>query len=251
MKREGTERTLVLVKALPHASQHGETVCCAGVTEKREWRRQYPIRFRTLASKFQRWDWVEYNWRMPTGDLRPESRRVQEETIQTVGKMKASERSRFIKPLILPSTDDAAAQGKTLTLIRPLRPKLSSSRKSEEELDAERRAYHLVASQQSLFDEELSELEPCPYTFKYTYETADGKSHSAVCGDWETAATYFRFAKQFGSEAALDRLSEIFGKEYPYKGMLFAMGTHSRRANQWLLVGVIRADEVSQLEFDV
>ena len=80
MESSGHERVLVLVKALPHVGdRHGETVCCAGVTETGEWRRQFPVHFRTLEEKFRRWQWIDYDWRKPKDDQRPESRRVQED----------------------------------------------------------------------------------------------------------------------------------------------------------------------------
>ena len=31
---------------------------------------------------------------------------------------------------------------------------------------------------------------PCPYRFKYDYETKDGK-RTGTCQDWETEATFF------------------------------------------------------------
>ena len=42
-------------------------------------------------------------------------------------------------------------------------------------------------------------------------------------------------------------MEETFGEDYPRKGMAFEMGTHSRRPDQWLLVGVLRLDRPEQL----
>jgi hypothetical protein len=39
----------------------------------------------------------------------------------------------------------------------------------------------------------------------------------------------------------------VFGEEYPAKGMLLAMGTHSQYPDTWLINGVIRLDDVKQL----
>ena len=49
---------IILVKALPQPSkQHGETVCCAGVTAQGQWKRLFPVRYRHLGgdSSFGRW----------------------------------------------------------------------------------------------------------------------------------------------------------------------------------------------------
>lgn len=99
---KGRDKVLVLVKALPHAgSVHGETVCCAGVTIDRQWRRLFPIHFRSLRdNKFARWQWIEYEWRKPDKDARPESRRVQEETIALGSVMPTAERAPFLKKII-------------------------------------------------------------------------------------------------------------------------------------------------------
>jgi hypothetical protein len=117
--RRGRERVLILVKALPHVGhRHGETVCCAGVTVDGEWRRQYPIHFRRLRdNQFARWQWIEYDWIAPgPDDRRRESRRVQEDTIRVGDVMPERERAGFLDPLIIGSTDEAAAKGMSLTL---------------------------------------------------------------------------------------------------------------------------------------
>lgn len=237
----------MLVKALPHVGQkQGETVCCAGVTQDGRWVRQFPIHFRRLKEKFGRWNWIEYEWRPAKDDPRPESQRVQEDTIEIVAEMPARERAGFLAPLILPSTDEAARRGRTLTLIRPRDVRFSWSRKSADEVAKERMAYAAAASQGSFFDEDLEALTPCPYFFRFHYTTEDGKGHVATCDDWESAATYFKYASGGDDEAGLRRLADMYGGRYVEKGMVFAMGTHSLYPKTWLLVGVIRLDESPQ-----
>ena len=67
-----------------------------------------------------------------------------------------------------------------------------------------------------------------------------------TCEDWETAATFYKWERSLGATAALDQMGVVFNEEYPAKGMAFAMGTHSRHPDQWLLVGVLRLDPVPQ-----
>ncbi len=245
----GREKVLVLVKALPHVGKrHGETVCCAGVTATGEWRRQYPIHFRRLDNQFRRWEWIEYDWVAPTGeDRRPESRRVQEDSIRTAGQMAKGERAAFLNRIVVSSTEAAAAQGRSLALIRPRNVQFAWKKKNETEIASARSAYANAARQLSFFDKELAALEPCPYAFTFRYDTEDGKSHRATCDDWETSATFYRFERARGADAALEAMEDTFGKRYPEKGMVFAMGTHSRYPDVWLLVGVLRLDEISQL----
>lgn len=240
----------MLVKALPHVGeQHGETVCCAGVTENLEWRRQFPVKFRELDDdKFNRWDWVEYDWRLPgQNDRRPESRRVQEGTFRVIGKMTdKTERTNFLNKLIVPNTQEASRLNNTLALIRPINPRFRFKRKTEKKIQSEQDAYDQAVAQLSFFGTEREALTPCPFEFKYEYETEDGKPHSNLCGDWETSATFFKWRKTYGEERALKDLVDTFGNKYPDNGVTFAMGTHSRYPDVWLLVGVIRLDKTQQ-----
>ena len=57
-------------------------------------------------------------------------------------------------------------------------------------------AYEQAARQLSFLDAELAALSPCPYAFKIDRETEVGKPHKATCGDWETAAMFYRFEKK-------------------------------------------------------
>jgi hypothetical protein len=241
-----SERVLVLVKALPHPGKsHAETVCCAGVTIDGAWRRQYPIHFRQLKDRFQRWQWIEYEYVVPKDDKRPESRRVQEDTLQVSDDMPERERAPFLDRIIMPSTKAAAAKKMTLALIRPQSPRFHWAKKTAEQVLEERRANEAAARQLSIFDNEIATLEPCPYEFLFDYVSADGK-HTGTCADWETAAMFWKWSKEFGEEETLKRMGKVFGEVYPAKGMVFAMGTHSLYPDTWLLVGVIRLDVLKQ-----
>ncbi|WP_157693391.1 hypothetical protein [Granulibacter bethesdensis] len=232
--------------------RRGETVCCAGVTRNREWRRQYPIHFRRLQGEeqFKRWQWIEYDWIAPgNDDQRRESRRVQEDTIKVGTSILKRERAAFLEPLITRSTTEAAAQGQSLTLIRPVESRFHWKEKTQCEITAERQAYEAAARQTSFLDPDLKALNPCPYAFHFDWKDANGASHKSTCDDWETAAMFYRREKAVGAEGALAEMSQAFNEQYPQSGMVFALGTHSRRAEQWLLVGVIRLDEQEQADF--
>jgi hypothetical protein len=238
----------VLVKALPHVGQrHGETVCCAGVTIEGKWRRQYPIHFRRLKDQFSRWQWIEYDWISPGAeDRRKESRRVQEDTIELGDVMPLRERAPFLEPILTGSTAEAASKGMSLTLIRPTKVRFRSRPKTPGQIADERQAYEHAARQKSFLDPDLIALSPCPHAFYFEWTDADGKPHKATCDDWETAATFYRREQSVGAKEAITSMEKTFSEEYPEKGMAFAMGTHSRRAEQWLLVGVLRLDPVKQ-----
>ena len=249
VQRSGTERAVILVKALPQPSdKYAETVCVAGITHEGQWRRLYPVRFRLLKSGFQRWQWIEYKWQRPHDDRRKESRNVDGDSIKPLNEIPKRERSHFLAPRFRQSTDEAAARNETLTIIRPSDTEFLWEPKGEQEIVAEREAYANAARQTSFLDlyKELKALEPCPYKFYFRYKSADGKPHKNFCHDWETSATFHKQARRYGADAALTHLKAEFNGRYPRAGMAFAMGTHSQRPDQWLLIGVLRLDEEPQ-----
>ena len=72
-------------------------------------------------------------------------------------------------------------------------------------------------------------------------------SARGVCQDWEIDATFFNWRQLYGETAALERMARVFGEDYPRKGMLLAMGTHSLYPDTWLINGVIRLDRIAQM----
>lgn len=243
-------KTLVLVKARPHASdKYVETVCCAGLNSDGTWARLFPVPFRRLKKEqqFGRWDWVEYDWYVAKNDPRAESRHVQEETIKVAEKAKASGRQSILQAALQPSIEEAEAKGMTLALLRPQQATLKITKKSQSVLDREKAVYDLAADQGSLFGDSVEALNPCPYEFRYRWTDETGVQRNHECGDWETDATFFNWRRAYGEIAALKLMQERFGEEYPAKGMAFALGTHSQRPKQWLLVGVLRMDAPKQL----
>jgi hypothetical protein len=50
----------------------------------------------------------------------------------------------------------------------------------------------------------------------------------------------------YGVQQALNEMQKVFGEDYPRKGMLLAMGTHSLHQGTWLINGVVRQDDIRQ-----
>lgn len=251
---EGTSEAVILVKASPQVGKkHGETVCCAGVNDKGEWVRLYPISFRNLdqAKQFGRWDRVRFRWQKPRDDSRPESLRVDHQSIEIIGKLKQGERSTFLSRLEVSSLDKARAAGQTLALLRPRDLIFSIEKKADEDIDDERVKFSEAVSQADMFNSKpLLPYEPCPYAFKYRYTTNDGE-RQGTCQDWETDATFFKWRHLYGETRALAEIQRVFGDEYPKKGIVFAMGTHSLYPDTWLINGIIRMDEVQQMNLEL
>lgn len=245
-------RVVVLVKAIPHPSRrYGETVCCAGVTENRQWKRLFPVRFRRMKEKFSRWDWIDFRYSVPRDDRRSESCRVAHESLSVSGKLPFKERAGFLEPLIRPSWKAAANAGETLALIRPRNIRFYHRPKSREAIAKEREGYERATAQGDIFErKDLAALEPVPYIFRFRYSDADGVHHG-TCEDWETNATFWKFRRERSEQEALNHLRNVYNEEYPARGVAFAMGNMKTRPQTWLLLGVVRLDEPKQLGFNL
>ena len=247
---EGTSEAIILVKASPQVGKrHGETVCCAGINDKGDWVRLYPVSFRTLnqASQFRRWDRIRFRWKKPQDDPRPESLRVDHQSIEIIAELKPRERLNFLSRMEVFSINKVKAEGKTLALLRPRNLTFLIENKSPETLREEKQRFQALAAQADMFNSTpLIPYDPCPYLFKYRYTTDDGE-REGTCQDWETDATFYNWNRHYGEEKALKNMQRVFGEEYPRKGMVLAMGTHSLYPDTWLINGIIRLDEITQM----
>jgi hypothetical protein len=245
-----SSEVVILIKALQRPSKrYGETVCCAGVTLNREWKRLYPVRFRYLESdqKFRRWQRIQFKYRVPTHDRRIESSHIFEDKVTSTGALSAHDRFTLLDPMIVPSASTAAACGSSLALIRPSNTKFRYRKKSETVLEKEVKAYLETSRQQGLLDKELATFTPSPYEFAFSFYDDDGK-HTWLCGDWETHATFLKWRSRYGEIESLRQLSGRYNDEYPQKGFVFAIGNMAKRPQTWQLLGVLRLDSTGQIE---
>ncbi|NQV98495.1 MAG: hypothetical protein HQ483_02260 [Rhodospirillales bacterium] len=253
MEAEGAkeDECFILVKAQPHrSSKYFETVCCAGIGRDGKWRRQYPVPYRILndAQKFSRWNWIEYSYTKSKEDKRTESQKVVPESLVVTGKLNKNERARILNPLVRNSFSEANSLNESLTLIRPQKLLISWDKKSETDLNNERRKHAALANQLSLLDPTAEPLEPCPIQFYVEWKDSVGADRRHECDDWETSTAYKRFQRMYGETKALKIIKTKYEKEYFRAGLALAFSTHSRRnitygmQNQWLLVGLVRLD---------
>ena len=249
------DECFILIKAQPHrSSKYFETVCCAGVGHDQTWRRQYPVPFRILSEtqQFKRWNWIRYRYTKSKDDPRAESQKVVPETLEVIGTLKSSERASFLDPLIRASFAEADGKRESLTLIRPRRLALEAIQKSPQELAHETLKHSELANQLSMFDPTAKPLKLCPMRFVAKWMDQDGKERTHECDDWETSAAFNRFEREYGRIEALNILRSKYEDQYMRAGLVLGFSTHKRRnaefktQNQWLLVGMIRLDQVRQ-----
>lgn len=244
----GKTEAVVIIKAAPQVGQrHGETVCCAGIDLYGNWLRLYPVSFRQLddGQKFGRWDRIRFDWRAPNDDRRPESRRVDQQSIEIAGDLKPSERERFLAKSIVTSVNREREAGKSLALLRPDISEFVITKKSAQDISIEQTRFEAIRAQADFFAKEVVPYRPCPYQFQYRYRSDDGERFG-TCQDWEIEATFFHWSKSYGEMKAVAEMQRVFGEVMPKKGLLLAMGTHSQYPDTWLINGVVRLDDVRQ-----
>jgi hypothetical protein len=239
-----------LVKALPRPSKtYGETVCCAGVTSKREWKRLYPVRFRFLSAdkRFKRWERIKFKYRIPTHDRRVESCHIFEDKIDFTGTIAPQSRFALLCPMIVSSASLAAANGASLAIIRPTDTRFAYKKKTDSAIESETRAYRDASRQAGFLDKDLAEFKPSSYRFAFSFRDSDGK-HTWQCGDWETHAAFLKWRGLYGESEALRKPSGLYNDDYPKRGVVFAIGNMANRPHTWQLLGVIRLDATGQLD---
>ena len=153
--KSGEAEVIVIVKAAPQRGQkHGETVCCAGIDLQGNWLRLYPVAFRTLedGQKFGRWDRIHFRWRLPNDDRRPESRRVDQDSIRVVGELPQRERQQFLAARIVTSLNRERAAKRSLALLKAQILQFSYERKSDKEIQSERANFAALRNQSDLFN---------------------------------------------------------------------------------------------------
>lgn len=241
---------VVLIKASPEIGQkHGETVCVAGVDPYGKWHRLYPVPYKDLAEeqRFKRWDRIRVRWRSPSGDDRPESKRIDPQSLKIVSSVRnPAERASLVMRSTCQSIEKEMEEGRSLALIRPSNPKFIIRKLSAKEFEKSiRRRKHLV-DQLDMFAETQIPREPPPYSFYYEFDHAD-RRRTHMCIDWETEQTFLKWRRLYDESSALRMMQENFGEKIPAKGMAFAMGTHRvKMFKMWLLSGIIQAPELRQ-----
>ncbi len=249
MSNEGESEAIILVKA---ASQQGmsvdEAVYCAGVTPQGEWVRLYPVTFRrgNDVHHFKRWDHIRFRWRSPSGDPRPESRRVDQNSIEVIGELSPSQRFDFLSRLEVTHLHRLSEQGKSLALLRPRNPRFFVERKTETEINEEQQLYGRFQRETPSEANMLKPQKPCPYRFKYKYSDDDG-DFEGVYQDWGVNAAFASLSEAFGEAQTLARIVQVLGKEYPKKGMVFALDANPRDREKWQINAIICLDEVCKV----
>jgi hypothetical protein len=245
-------RVCILVKAYPQPSQqYEETVCCAGVTDTGEFLRLYPIPYRRLKpeQRFDRYDLVEMKTWKSESDHRPESYKVDSDSIRIIQKgtkLKAAQKVRLWLPFVTDSLtalkEENCATGRSLGIIKPDTGSVRFKSSPFDQGSEEDRSLAMGARQQaSLFhDTPLKELK-VDYQFSYKF-TSGGVAHDMKIHDWEVQATYHNFSRKYGSDT-LRVMAKEYGENIPAKNLHLIMGTMKAHPRQFIIIGLLRSEQ--------
>jgi hypothetical protein len=250
-----------LVKAYPALSRkYGEVSCVAGTEMTAggpRWIRHYPIPFRSLSDdrQFRKYQPVRLNVERHRGDLRPETRRPDLDSIELRGEPVSWKdawalRRRFVEPLMVGSMCELARRQRldrtSLGVFRPGRVidfKIEQASTDE----AKRQIAKAWAAQTNLLDGlgseertgQLRELEQVPWTFRYRYECAEAgcPGHRQSIIDWEIAQFYRRVRnfEDWRERMRARWLEEVCDEQ---RDTAFFVGNMHQHPGSFLILGV-------------
>lgn len=274
------ERILITVKTYPVLSRkYAELVCTAGVNQKGEWRRIYPIRFRQLREedKYKKYQWVEAELVQSSSDSRPESRQIDyavdtpirtiSEPLSTANKWLERRKCFADKVVTYDNMQELitmAHENKlSLALFRPKRwndfmleeTEREWSKEKIAELEKQRRQFHLFEDEQTV-TESLKVVNKLPYKFSYKFEDIQGKQSTLMIEDWEIGALYWNCLRDSnGNESkATNQVRQKYWDEFIHGGKyspLLILGTtlkyHNMKSpNPFVIIGVVPLPKTNQ-----
>ncbi|MBY3413128.1 hypothetical protein V7796_12395 [Rhizobium laguerreae] len=261
-------RILILCKTYPSPSgKYAETTCVAGMDDKGNLIRLFPVPFRLIAEEqqFKKWQWIKAKVEKAKKDHRPESFTIKTDTIEggsvvPTGK-NWGERRRLLSPVkpFEHFDDIVVAQERdrlSLALLKPARilgldiEPVSNPDWTDDDL-----AKLLGGQNQGgLFDDDdkpsIKTLRKLPFDFYYRYECGEGANakvfrHKLL--DWEVGALYLGCERRYGAD--WERyFREKLEKDLPSKDLMMLMGNQHRFQEQWLIISLIYPPHQAQGE---
>ncbi|TRT42980.1 MAG: hypothetical protein EWV85_23300 [Microcystis aeruginosa Ma_QC_C_20070703_M131] len=248
-----TRKILIATKTYPSIStKYQETVCTAGILLSEEenplqWIRIYPIRYRYLDfdKRYPRWAIVSAKIKRNDQDYRPESFKIDDNSLEIIRKIDTTnnwqERKSLVLSLQFRSIADIQAQGKSLGIIKPKSIERFFSKKTSREWNQKQQT---VLNQLDLFEPNI-DLEKIPYKFFYQFTDEDNVPHKYSISDWEIMELYRKCrdrsqlsgleAEQYALEKVRQKLEDDFLES---KDLYFIVGNLKNHAKSFMIIGL-------------
>jgi hypothetical protein len=245
-------RILPVVKTYPNPSQkYGETVCVAGVDlDTREWIRVYPLTFRQLPNtQFKKYQVIECRVTKPKDDSRPESVRVDQDSIKLVGRPISTADGWRRRMALLPEPKASLceikrmneAHGVSIGMFRPKTIKRLVIEPAEPWTEKQRSAlrqehFGLGAGQ----TKHVAVLEQVPWTFSYKFECDEAacNGHKSQILDWEIAESFRRWSRS-DPDRWEDMIRAKYERELPGKDIHLVVGTMAAHPKTFVIIGLV------------
>ena len=265
------ERILITVKTYPKlSSKYAELVCTAGVNEKGEWRRIYPIQFRQLqkGQKYKKYQWIETEIKKSSLDRRPESYRIidheklvlDDSPLSTKNQWE-ERRTNFIDKV--PLHRDLGnlikqAHRNTLSLAHFQPSEWLGFTCQEVEGEWDKNKWNQLEEQKRQLDffkdpktveQDFAVVKKLPYKFSYRIKDCFGKESTMMIEDWEIGALYHNCLKKYGGDpqVAKDKVRQKYWDEFMVNTQYdtsLVLGTtlahHNKKApNPFVIISVV------------
>ncbi len=256
-----TERILITVKTYPTISRtHNELVCTAGIREDGSWIRIYPVPFRRLYNKYEKFQWVEMDVIENMSDKRHESHRLlSPDSIRLQEKMGTENSWRERKSYVLEKGEVYINLGELIQLNKSGTLSLATFKPTKildlivEKVDREWdrgkiEALRLQAKQSDLFSDTpqyFSVVDKLPYKFSYQLLDDNKKQSTMMIEDWEIGMLFWNCVKRHDGDekkAILDVRKKYLDDFAHTKDIHLFLGTtlqyDGRAKNPFIIIGV-------------
>lgn len=257
---EEVKRIFITVKAYPNPSRkYGETVCVAGIDiDTNKWIRLYPIPFRDLdkGQKFKKYSVIQVRANKANDDKRPESYRVDANSIKILHCLDTKGGWNERKKLVLPTVEKSMCailkksekEDMSLGVFKPhdidfiwlkAKPKDDKTRKS-------------CYAQLSFFNKRKAVIEKIPFDFRYRFQCYNEPhctSHDYSIIDWEIGQAYRDWRMKYSSQNLLfEKIKERWLTRMcsPKNDVYFFVGNMKRFRDKFMILGVFYPPKVSQ-----
>ncbi|MBU4232882.1 MAG: hypothetical protein L6277_16195 [Desulfobacterales bacterium] len=255
------KKFLICVKTYPeYSATYTETVCTAAVLkETGQLIRLYPIAFRYLLGKhqFRKYQWVQAKIKKNPNDNRPESYKIENDSIRTLDMADTKNGWSVRKSVILSQTnnvfgslehlqDSQLAQGTSLGMIKPREIReFRVQQKTDSEIAEEEKKKKQILNQKS-FLVDKKDLDLIPYRFLISFNCNDPKcaGHEISILDWEFGELYRKVSESVDwREKMQQKFDQICSGE---KDVYFFMGNMASRRRTFCILGIFYPPKVKQ-----
>jgi hypothetical protein len=247
-----TKTVLITARTYPTPAKKGvEVSCTAGITEQGEWIRLFPVpyRFLDVEKRFKKYQWIKARVRKATDDVRPESFKLDADSIEIVSPKPLSTAREWAarKAVVLPLRAHCLCclkrerDAKGAPTLGVFKPKIINRLVIEADDATWTTKQRETLAQGSLFqDAPKAELEKIPYSFQYDFHCDETgcSGHTLSCTDWEMGESWRQWHREYGSEWEAKFRQRYETEMIEKNDTHFYVGTVHKFPATWIIVGL-------------